>query len=175
MIRKKLFLMMLWVTSLMSFAQNDKIYKHNGEIIEGTIIKVNEYTIVFNYLNENAENVIGHYAIEKIVYGKSGRIATISEKIVVNSEKDWGKVLILEDKLYTIGLKKEGEIRAKTAYINLHTGNTGDKKVEKKMKMEAAKIGCPFILLTSDKTTVGADSNSLGGTQVIKKSIAYKY
>ena len=35
--------------------------------------------------------------------------------------------------------------------------------------MEAAKLGCPFILLTADKATVGANSNQLGGSQVIKK------
>ena len=41
--------------------------------------------------------------------------------------------------------------------------------------MEAAKLGCPFILLTADKTTVGASSNTLGGSQAIKKGVAYKY
>ena len=59
--------------------------------------------------------------------------------------------------------------------INYHTGNTGDKKAEKKLKIEAAKMGCPFILQTADKSTVGASSNSLGGSQVIKKGIGYKY
>jgi hypothetical protein len=41
--------------------------------------------------------------------------------------------------------------------------------------MAAAKMGCPFILQTADKATVGASSNSLGGSQVIKKGIGYKY
>ena len=46
---------------------------------------------------------------------------------------------------------------------------------EKKLKMAAAKLGCPFILMTSDKTTVGQNSNLIGGTQAIKKGLAYKY
>jgi hypothetical protein len=29
--------------------------------------------------------------------------------------------------------------------------------------------------MTADKSTVGANSNQLGGSQVIKKGIAYKY
>ena len=84
-------------------------------------------------------------------------------------------MVILEDKAYIAGLKKGEEVRGKTGLINFQTGNTGDKKAEKKLKMEAAKLGCPFILLTADKTTVGASSNTLGGSQAIKKGVAYKY
>ncbi len=156
-------------------AQNDVITKHNGETVEGKVVRVEEYTIVFRYDGEDAENSIGKYAIEKIVYGKSKRVEEVSEKIVVKTEEDWEKVVILEEKSYIAGLKKEGEVRGKTGLINYHTGNTGDKKAEKKLKMEAAKLGCPFILLTADKATVGASSNGLGGSQAIKKGIAYKY
>ena len=35
--------------------------------------------------------------------------------------------------------------------------------------MDAAAQGCAFILLIADKTTVGANSNGLGGSQAIKK------
>jgi sRNA-binding regulator protein Hfq len=156
-------------------AQVDKIYKHNGEVVEGKVIKLEEFTIVFKYDGEDAENTIGKYAIEKIVYGKTGRVEEVTEKIVVNGEADWEKVVILEDKAYIAGLKKVDEVRGKTGLINYHTGNTGDKKAEKKLKIEAAKMGCPFILQTADKSTVGANSNSLGGSQVIKKGIGYKY
>ena len=72
-------------------------------------------------------------------------------------------------------MKKGDEVRGKTGLINFQTGNTGDKKAEKKLKMEAAKLGCPFILLTADKVTIGANSNQLGGSQVIKKGVGYKY
>jgi len=41
--------------------------------------------------------------------------------------------------------------------------------------MDAAKLGCPFVLLTADKTTVGANSNAIGGSQAIKTGVAYKY
>ena len=83
-------------------------------------------------------------------------------------------MVILEDKAYIAGLKKGEEVRGKTGLINYHTGNTGDKKAEKKLKMAAA-MGCPFILQTADKSTVGATSNGLGGSQAIKKGVAYKY
>jgi len=156
-------------------AQVDKIYKHSGEVVEGKVVRLDEYTIVFKYDGEDAENTIGKYAVEKIIYGKTKRQEDVTEKIVVNGEDDWEKVVILEDKSFIAGLKKVGEVRGKTGLINFQTGNTGDKKAQKKLKMDAAKQGCPFVLLTSDKTTVGASSNSLGGSQAIKTGVAYKY
>lgn len=172
--KKILFLAVLFASALTS-AQVDKIYKHSGETVQGKVLRVEEYTIVFVYDGEEAENTIGKYAIEKVVYGKSGRTEDVTEKIVVNGEDDWEKVVILEDKSYIAGLKKGEEVRGKTGLINYHTGNTGDKKAEKKLKMAAAKEGCPFILMTADKATVGASSNGLGGSQAIKKGIGYKY
>lgn len=172
---KKFLLLAVAFLGFAANAQVDKIYKHNGEVVDGKVVKLEEYTIVFKYDGEDAENTVSKYAVEKIVYGKSGRVEEVTEKIVVKGEDDWEKVVILEDKAYISGLKKEGEVRGKTGLINYHTGNTGDKKAEKKLKMEAAKMGCPFILQTADKSTVGANSNSLGGSQVIKKGIGYKY
>ncbi len=152
----------------------DEVYKHDGEVVKGKVIRVEEYTIVFIYNGEDTEYTIGKYAVEKIKHN-SGRVEDVSEKIVVNSKDDWEKVVILEDKSYIAGLTKGSEVRGKTGLINFQTGNTGDKKAEKKLKMAAAKEGHPFILLTADKATVGAGSNRLGGSQAIKKGISYKY
>jgi hypothetical protein len=168
-----LFVMMLSTSAI--FAQVDVISKHSGETVKGKVLRVEEYAVVFKYDGEDAENSIGKYAIEKIVYGKSGRTEEVTEKIVVTKEEDWEKVVIFEEKSYIAGLKKVGEVRGKTGLINFQTGNTGDKKAEKKLKMAAAALGCPFIFMTSDKTTVGANSNAIGGTQAIKTGIAYKY
>jgi sRNA-binding regulator protein Hfq len=173
---KKIILLfsMVLTTSLIS-AQADVITKHSGEKVNGKVVRVDEYTVVFKYEGEDAENTIGKYAIEKVVYGKSGRVEDVTEKIVVSSEDDWEKVVILEEKSYIAGLKKGGEVRGKTGLINFQTGNTGDKKADKKLKMAAAAIGCPFVLMTSDKTTVGANSNAIGGSQAIKTGLGYKY
>ena len=177
--RKTMKKIILVLATIFSFgvanAQVDVITKHSGETVEGKVIRLDEYTVIFKYDGEDAENTIGKYAIEKIVYGKTGRVEEVTEKIVVSGEADWEKVVILEDKSYIAGLKKVGEVRGKTGLINFQTGNTGDKKAQKKLKMDAAKQGCPFVLLTADKTTVGASSNSLGGSQAIKTGVSYKY
>jgi len=172
---KKILFFAMIIAANLGNAQVDVISKHSGETVKGKVIRLEEYTVVFKYDGEDAENTIGKYAIEKIVYGKSGRVEEVTEKIVVESEKDWEKVVILEDKAYIAGLKKGEEVRGKTGLINFQTGNTGDKKAEKKLKMAAAALGCPFILLTADKVTVGANSNAIGGSQAIKKGVSYKY
>ena len=173
---KKIILLFAMVFSFgIANAQVDVIYKHSGETVQGKVMRLDEYTVIFKYDGEDAENTIGKYAVEKIVYGKTKRQEDVTEKIVISGEADWEKVVILEDKGYIAGLKKVGEVRGKTGLINYHTGNTGDKKAEKKLKMAAAAIGCPFILQTADKTTVGASSNGLGGSQAIKKGVGYKY
>lgn len=173
---KKIILLVVFALGLnLANAQTDKIYKHSGEVVEGKVIRLDEYTIVFKYDGEDAENTIGKYAVEKIIYGKTKRQEDVTGKIVINGEDDWEKVVILEDKSYIAGLKKVGEVRGKTGLINFQTGNTGDKKAAKKLKMDAAKLGCPFVLQLSDKTTVGANSNAIGGSQAIKTGVAYKY
>ena len=157
-------------------AQTDKIFKHNGEEINAKVLKVEEYTLVFKYDGEDVENTISKYAVEKVAY-KSGRVEEMTSKIVVNGEDDWEKVVILEDKSYIAGLKKGDEIRGKTGFVSFHTGNTADKKAQKKLKMEAAKAGFPFILLTENKdiNQSGATGPSFGAVQSIKKGVTYKY
>jgi sRNA-binding regulator protein Hfq len=158
--------------------QNDKIYLHNGKNIEGNVVRVAEFTIVFRYANEDAEQTIGKYAVQKIVYGKSGREEQVTDKVVVNSKDDWENVVVLEDKSQVAGLTKVDEIKGKTAFINYRTAAGSDKKAEQKLKEEAASKGCQFILMTSDKdlNLAGAGSgNSFGNTQSVKKGVAYKY
>jgi hypothetical protein len=118
--KKNILMLALLFTGIVN-AQVDVITKHSGEIVKGKVVKLEEYTVVYKYDGEDAENSIGKYAIEKIVYGKSGRVEAVTEKIVVSSEADWEKVVILEDKGYIAGLKKGEEVRGKTGLINFQT------------------------------------------------------
>lgn len=176
---KKVFLSLAFMCAMIIsvFGQADKITLNNGKTVDGSIVRVTEFTVIFKYINEDAEQTVSKYLVEKIVYGKSGRIENLSPKIVVASEDDWEKVIILEDNAATAGLTKVGEIKGKTSLINYRTASGNDRKAEEKLKKEAAKIGCQFILMTSDKDA-GLQSNGsrgLGGTQSAKKGIAYKY
>ncbi|MEY4432252.1 MAG: hypothetical protein RLZZ44_382 [Bacteroidota bacterium] len=175
---KKIILsLIVLMTGMIANAQVDIITKHSGEIVKGKVVRVEEYTVVYKYDGEDVENSIGKYAIQKIVYGKSGREEEFTDKIIINGEEDWEKVVILEDKAYISGLKKGEEIRGKTGFVSFHTGNTADKKAEKKLKMEAAKGNYPFVLLVSDKqiNQSGAQGPSFGAVQSVKTGVSYKY
>ncbi|MFL5745731.1 MAG: hypothetical protein ACJ751_13755 [Niastella sp.] len=165
--RKSIMLMVALFATIVTFAQ-DKMYKHTGEKLDVKIIKVAEFTVTFTYPNETAEQTIAKYAIAKIEYG-SGRKEDITEKIVVSSKDDWEKVVILEDVAATVGLKRQGEIKGKTAgMLSYRTAGNADKKSMERLKKEAAELGAPFILLTSEK-------DSRWSTQSIKKGFAYSY
>jgi hypothetical protein len=174
---KKLFFILCSFIAIMFYAnaQEDQIFKHNGDVVEGSVIRVTEFGVVFKYAGEDAENTLSKYAVEKIIYGKSKRVEEVSEKIIINGQDDWEKVVILEDKTLIAGLKKGSEIRGKTSFINFQTANSGDKKAMKKLKQEAASDGCQFILILTEKSSVGSNSNNLGGSQAMKTGISYHY
>lgn len=148
---------------------NDKIYKHSGETLEAKVLKVSEYTVTFTYPGEQAEQVLGRYAVGKIVYGASNRTEKITDKIDVSGKDGWENVVIVEDKTAVSGLKSLGEVRGKTAgMLAIHTAGSADKKSTKKLKMAAAEQGAQFVLITSNK-----DNNFT--LQSIKGGIAYGY
>lgn len=166
MFKPFLFVVALFAT-LVTFGQ-DKMIKHSGEKLDVKIIKVGEFVINYTYPNETAEQTIGKYAIASIEYG-SGRKEVITEKIDIADKNDWQKVMILEDVAAAVGLKKQGEITGKTAgLVSYRTSGNADKKALERLKKEAAELGAPFVLLTSEK-------DSRWTTQNIKKGLAYSY
>ena len=170
-IMKKLFtFLLLAMTSFATFASEtpDKLYKHTGETLDAKIIRVGEYTVTFAYIGETAEQVLSKYAIDKIVYG-SGRTEKVTDKIDVRNETDWESVIVLEDKAQIAGLAKKDEISGKTSGLfSMQTFGSADKKALKKLKQSAAKIGCPFVLMSADK-------NNVETTQALKNGFAYAY
>lgn len=153
-----------------AFSQNDKLIKHNGEKLEVKVLKVGETSITFKYPGEDAEQTVGKFAVASITYGTSGRKEEISEKIVVSGEDDWEKVQILTDKAQVLGLKKGEDVRGKTAgYYSFNTAGSADKKATRRIKEAAAKLGAPFVLLTSDK------NDGFGVKQSIKNGTTYTY
>ncbi|WP_333599829.1 hypothetical protein [Flavobacterium sp.] len=143
-------------------AQSDVITKQIGEVLKGTIVKVDENTIVFTYEGQDKEYTIAKNAVEKIVYGKTGKTVKTSNKLVVAGEADWTKVIIVENLDYTAGLEKGNEIGTIEELMAYQTGSAGDKTANKALKIKAAKLGYPFILVTTD----GASN---------RKAIVYKY
>ena len=175
---KLLLSLSLLFVSCLSFAQNDKLFLHNGKKLEVTIIRNEQYTIIYKCVNEDAEQTVSRTAVYKIIYGKSGREEEISKKIIVSSETDWEKVQIFYDKAQTTGLTEGLEVKGKTAFINYNTGAGADRKAEEKIKKAAAALGFPFVLITSEKESnyAGTYGNmGLGSKQSLKKGFAFNY
>lgn len=155
-------------------AQMDSVFFHNGVVEEASVLKINEFTIELKFKNEDALRNFSKYAIDKVVY-KSGRIEKMSPKILVDDDSSWNNVIVLDDKSSSVGLKRLGQISSHTAFINLHTSYTGEKKAHKLLLKEAANLKANFILITSDKEIVYTTVKWWGVSQVKMSAIAYQY
>lgn len=151
----------------------DKIHLHGGNVIDGKVIRMDDFKVIFKYEGEDAEQILSKKTVEKIVY-TSGRTEDVSEKIVINGKEDWEKVEILLDKSEIVGLKKVGDVSGKTSgYFSGYVSGAGaDKRANKKLLEAAAAMGCPFVYMVSDNANSGAFSY---GKQALKKGIAYTY
>ncbi|RYE25378.1 MAG: hypothetical protein EOP51_04320 [Sphingobacteriales bacterium] len=160
-----------------SNAQTDSIYLHNGTVVAGKVYKVAERTVVFSYENEEAQQSYGKYAVDHVVFGKSGRVQPVTNKVVVHSKEDWERVLIIENAEEIAGLQRRGEVKGKTAFVNYRTGEGSDKVALKKIKMDAAAQGCGFVCITTDKDIdrKSDDGGGFGQVQSIKKGIGFSY
>lgn len=158
-----------------AFAMEDTLIMHNGSKVIGEVVNIKSFMVSFKYKNETSVQELSHYAIEKIHFG-SGRVQTLTEKVTINGEEDWEKVTILEDKEQSAGLKRKGEISARTRFLNLHTTYSGNIKVAENLKREAAKQKHPFILISFERATVyNGLIKSWGAIQEIKRAFCYQY
>jgi len=156
---KKIILLLTLVFGFnVASAQVDVIKKQIGETLKGTIISVDDNVIVFTYEGQNVPYTIAKNAVEKITYGASGQVVQTSNKIVVNGEADWQNVKIVENVTYTAGLEVGPAIGTAADLASFQSAN-GNSPVNKRLKMQAAKLGYQFVLVTTDasgnKTAAG--------------------
>ena len=125
--KKLLTTVMLAFAAIAVFA-GDQIFLHSGKTIDGKVVRVDDFKVIFKYEGEDAEQTMSKKAIEKIIYS-SGREEPISEKIVINGKEDWEKVEILLDVSEIVGLKKVDEIKGK-AQVDLAVQNLTKKLIK---------------------------------------------
>ena len=150
---KKIILLLTLVFGFnLANAQVDVIKKQVGETLKGKIISVDDNVIVFTYEGQNVEYTIAKNAVEKITYGKTGQVVQTSNKIVVAGEADWQKVVIVENLNQTAGLEVGVQLGTSADLANYQSGN-GNSQVIKRLKMQAAKLGYQFVLVTTDASS----------------------
>ncbi|QBZ97551.1 hypothetical protein [Flavobacterium sangjuense] len=160
---KKIILLFTLVFGLnIASAQVDVIKKQIGETLKGRIISVDDNVIVFTYEGQNVPYTIAKNAVEKITYGRTGQVVQTSNKIAINDQADWEKVVILDNLDKTLGLEVGQHIGSSADLANYQSGSRGSLAVERRLKTEAARLGYQFVLVTTD-----ASSNTT--------AVVYKY
>lgn len=152
-IMKKIILLFTLVFGFnIASAQVDVIKKQVGETLKGRIVSMDDNVIVFTYEGQNVEYTIARNAVEKITYGRTGEVVQTSNKIVVNGEADWQRVIIVENLNHTAGLEVGVQIGTSADLANYQSAN-GNSAVNKRLKMQAASLGYQFILITTDASS----------------------
>jgi len=169
--RSKAFLLILsMLISFSALCQTDKLYLHNGTVIDGTVYEVGDFIVTYSYVGEKTKQTISKYAVEKIIHSGSNREEKITDKILVNSRDDWEKVIILDDKTEITGLTRVDEV-ASSGGGKFVGANSAQEKSLERIKKQAAELKCPFVYLANSNT----HSMGIISTRMTKNGVAYKY
>ena len=136
--------------STYGYAQ-DKIFTHQNDSILCKITEIGEKTISYKYNGEDLVNSISKNHVSQVKFA-SGRIQKFSEKLIINGELDWQKVIItnLESDIDGLTLVEKKTVKLSKDWVYNNTVKFNNAKDE--LKKEAAKKGCHIVLLL---TTIG--------------------
>lgn len=167
--------LLLFTISLSSLVYSqDIIHTHKNEVFKGKVVELNDKEIKFQYEGESLVNSIPKNLINEILF-ESGRNQKISDKVIINDERDWEKVIITNLESDVIGLTRGEEMMAKASS---GWSTTGEGKMQKlamdKLKKEAAKRGYHVVLILTT-TSKGGSYGISGGTKSSVTGIGYKY
>lgn len=154
------------MTFAVSLNAQDKVILKNGDILNVKVTKNNETSIEFQYPNETLVNVKNKREIKRIVYA-SGREEEIALALpVINSPKDWEKVVVTYDESDVEGLTKVCDLKSTRIFWAL----SGYEECLNKLKKKAAKKGASVILVHSQTNLLTAAIEEM----VHIKATAYK-
>jgi hypothetical protein len=142
----KNFITFLFFTfSLTVMAQSHVIVKHNGEKLNVNYIKNENNTLYFNSGKDQVEQTISAFAVAEIINNATNESTKVSDKIVINGEQDYNKVMVIAPKAST-GLTTTKN----TVVYNRIKGQTPLSVQQQNivaLKRKAAKEGLPFVAI----------------------------
>lgn len=163
--------LILLFLSISCFAQ-DKVYLRNNTCIDVKIVKSNDKTIEYTYPDESLINEKSKKEISYIIYanGRKEECNKTFEIPIIESNKDWEKVVITYLPSDVEGLTRVDEIKATSGWGGALGSSLGYKDALNKLKKRAAKLKAGVVLVVdrpnSSATAIG------GGVQVA--GVAYK-
>ena len=152
--------------------KNDTIFQLNNEILVCKVININEFEIVYSFVGEVLTNTISKKQVKEIHFG-SGRVQKFSEKIIINGENDWEKVMLTTIETDIIGLTKKGDVKGNAVGTTLANMNEIKNIAEKKIKIEAAKMGCHIVYIQVYNVLDSQFGKVMGKVNI--NGIAYSY
>lgn len=129
--------------SLTLMAQSHVLIKHNGEKLNVNYIKNENNTIYFNSGKDQIEQTISAFAVAEVINNTTNQITKVSDKIVINGEQDYRKVMVIAPTA-TTGLASTKN----TTVANRIKGQTPLAVQQQNLvalKRKAAKEGLPFV------------------------------
>lgn len=144
------FITLLFLTiSAPFFAQSHTLVKHNGEKLNVNYIKTDNNLIYFNSGKDQVEQTISTFAVAELINTSTNATTKVSDKIVVNGEQDYNKVIVIAPNA-TTGLSSASN---GSKFVNRVKGQTPLAVQQQNitaLKRKAAKEGIPFVSLAQN-------------------------
>ena len=125
------------------FAQSHTLVKHNGEKLNVNYIKTDNNLVYFNSGKDQVEQTISTFAVAELINTSTNETTKVSDKIVVNGEQDYNKVIVIAPNA-TTGLSSTTN---GSKFVNRVKGQTPLAVQQQNiiaLKRKAAKEGIPF-------------------------------
>ena len=131
------------------FAQSHTLVKHNGEKLNVNYIKTDNNLVYFNSGKDQVEQTISTFAVAELINTSTNATTKVSDKIVVNGEQDYNKVIVIAPNA-TTGLSSTTN---GSKFVNRVKGQTPLAVQQQNitaLKRKAAKEGIPFVSLAQN-------------------------
>ena len=126
------------------FAQSHTLVKHNGEKLNVNYIKTDNNLVYFNSGKDQVEQTISTFAVAELINTSTNATTKVSDKIVVNGEQDYNKVIVIAPNA-TTGLSSTTN---GSKFVNRVKGQTPLAVQQQNitaLKRKAANAGISFV------------------------------
>ncbi len=172
--KKTLLILMTFIT-VSCFAQNDTIFKMNGELLPVNVKEITESSIKYSYPGEDLLNTISKSTVLKIHF-KSGRVqefSTVMNILNVKSCLDWKNVQISTIESEVVGLMKIDNLGAKAeGMTTMSSISKLQDRVYNKVKMGSAMLGGNIFYVIEQHTEAAISGGEYGSTKMPSVSIS---
>jgi len=166
----RLFLLLTFLVSVLHVsAQQDTIFKANGDQLFVHIKEVTETSVKYVFPKEDALNTVNKSSIKKISY-KSGRQDFFESQLSlldITSCLDWNKVHLSNIETEITGLRKVANLGAKAQGMTTWSSTVKlQDRAYDKIKMQAAMLGANMVYIIEQNTEEAVHGGRTGSAKL---------